>query len=439
MQPTEFIQGLCTYIQNSPTPFHAVKNSEELLSVNGFERLEEGDSWGTLQPGAYYVTRNKSSLIAFNLTHTPHPHQALRMAGAHTDSPCLKIKPNPTSQTHSYVQFGVEVYGGALLNPWFDRDLSLAGKVSWKTDRGRLATDLIDFKRPIATIPSLAIHLDRDANSTRSINKQTDITPIFLLDHDDEQQPDFHQYIHEQLQHEHPQACKGAVLDFDLYLYDTQPPEQIGLNREFISGARLDNLLSCYVLIEAVTCSAGLEDFVIVLNDNEEVGSVSTTGAQGTFLSSVLGRLYPDPAHLSQVMSRSLFLSVDNAHAVHPNFAAKHEPEHMPRLNRGPVLKKNANQRYASDSVTSGLFKLICEQAHVPLQEFVMRNDMACGSTIGPITAAAIGVPTVDIGIPSLGMHSIRETAGHLDGWFLLEAMIKFFQAEPNFIRSVAK
>ncbi|PID72483.1 MAG: M18 family aminopeptidase [Desulfobulbus propionicus] len=439
MPPTEFIQGLCSFIQNSPTPFHAVKTSEEILAANGFKQLHEEDCWTPLQPGSYYVTRNKSSLIAFHLTHSPHPHQVLRMAGAHTDSPCLKIKPNPTSKTHSYVQFGIEVYGGALLNPWFDRDLSLAGKVSWKTERGGLATDIIDFKRPIATIPSLAIHLDREANTKRAINKQTDITPIFLLDHNNDQELDFYQFIHKQLQHEYPQAKKGSVLDFDLFLYDTQPPAQIGYNQEFICGSRLDNLLSCYVLIDAATSTAGLEDCMIVLNDNEEVGSVSTTGAQGTFLSSVLGRLYPDQAHLSQVMSQSLFLSVDNAHAVHPNFPTKHEANHLPKLNRGPVLKKNANQRYASDSVSSGLFKLICEQAHIPFQEFVMRNDMACGSTIGPLTASTIGVPTVDIGVPSLGMHSIRETVGHLDGWFLLEAMNTFFQAEPDLIRCVTK
>ena len=434
MQPTEFVQGLITYIQDSPTPFHAVKNCEEILSLNGFKRLEENASWHELQPGAYYVTRNRSSLIAFNLSHAPHPNQSLRMAGAHTDSPCLKVKPQPLITSQSCIQVGVEVYGGALLNPWFDRDLSLAGRLTWKPQQGPMQSGLINFKRPVALIPSLAIHLDREANNKRSINKQNDIVPLALLAHDGAE-PNFHSLLKEQLDREYPANKAISILDFDLFFYDTQPPAQVGFNQEFLTGARFDNLLSCYALIKAATMPAAPQDFMIVLNDNEETGSVSTTGAQGSFLQSVLERIYPDPAHRTRVTSRSLFISVDNAHAVHPNFATQHEGNHLPKLNRGPVLKKNANQRYASNSVTSGLFKLICEKAEVPVQEFVMRNDMACGSTIGPLTAAAIGVPTVDIGVPSLAMHSIRETVGNLDGWYLFEALSGFFQEQLEQLR----
>ena len=434
MQPTEFVQGLFKYIQDSPTPFHAVKNSEEILSLNGFQRLDETASWQGLVPGAYYVTRNRSSLIAFNLTHAPHPNQTLRMAGAHTDSPCLKVKPQPLVCNQSCIQIGVEVYGGALLNPWFDRDLSLAGRLTWKSQQGSIQSGLIDFKRPVALIPSLAIHLDREANNSRSINKQTDIVPLALLAHDDIK-PDFHALLKEQLDIEYPANQAASILDFDLFFYDAQPPAHVGFNKEFLTGARFDNLLSCYALLEAATMSTAPQDFLVVLNDNEETGSVSTTGAQGSFLQSVLERIYPDPAHRVRVTSRSLFISVDNAHAVHPNFPTQHEGNHLPKLNRGPVLKKNANQRYASNSVTSGLFKLICEKTEVPVQEFVMRNDMACGSTIGPLTAAAIGVPTVDIGVPSLAMHSIRETVGNLDGWYLFEALSGFFQEELDQLR----
>lgn len=434
MQPTEFVQGLFQYIQDSPTPFHAVKNSEEILSLNGFQRLDEAASWQGLEPGAYYVTRNRSSLIAFNLTQPPHPHQTLRMAGAHTDSPCLKVKPQPLITTQSCIQIGVEVYGGALLNPWFDRDLSLAGRLTWKPQQGPIQSGLIDFKRPVAIIPSLAIHLDREANDNRSINKQNDIVPLALMAHDDIT-PDFHALLKEQLDMEYPANQATSILDFDLFFYDAQPPAQVGFNKEFLTSARFDNLLSCYALIKAATMTEAPQDFMIVLNDNEETGSVSTTGAQGSFLQSVLERLYPEPAHRTRVTSRSLFISVDNAHAVHPNFPTKYEGNHLPKLNRGPVLKKNANQRYASNSVTSGLFKLICEKAEVPVQEFVMRNDMACGSTIGPLTAAAIGVPTVDIGIPSLAMHSIRETVGNLDGWYLSEVLSGFFQEQQEQLR----
>lgn len=434
MESTEFVHGLFDYIHNAPTPFHAVQTSEKMLSLHGFQRLEEHADWQQLPPGAYYVTRNRSSLIAFNLTQSPHPHQALRMAGAHTDSPCLKVKPIPLSVNHSYVQIGVEVYGGALLNPWFDRDLSLAGRVTWQQEQGSLQSGLIDFRHPVAVIPSLAIHLDREANENRSINRQTDLVPIALLAHDSTH-PDFHELLMEQLRRQHQGAAPVAILDYDLFFYDAQPPARVGFHNELLTGARLDNLLSCYTLIAAATRQESCHDMLIVLNDHEETGSVSTTGAQGTFLQSVLERLYPDPSDRNRVVSRSFFISVDNAHAVHPNYPAKSEPNHLPTLNQGPVIKKNANQRYATNSVTGALFKSLCARADIPVQEFVMRNDMACGSTIGPLTAAAVGVPTIDIGVPSLAMHSIRETVGSLDGWYLFEALATYFQENDDHFR----
>lgn len=434
MPQTEHLADLFTFINHSPTPFHAVVNSATMLSAHGFQRLHESDSWQHLDPGGYYVIRNDTSLIAFTLTGSPSAERHLRMAGAHTDSPALKIKPNPIQIRHTCLQLGVEVYGGALLAPWFDRNLSIAGRVSWNCDNGPLQCSLIDFKQPIATIPSLAIHLDREVDGKRVLDKQTDLVPL-VMQLDEGSTPDFKAILNDQLRKEQPTAIGAEIVAFDLFLYDTQPLSRVGLNGEFITGSRLDNLLSCHALLRALIQPANHRDSLIVLNDHEEVGSVSTSGAQGPFLKNVLDRLFPDPGQRQQILAQSLFVSTDNAHAVHPNFAAKHDPDHLPLLNRGPVIKLNANQRYATNSLTAGLFRLFCKKAGVPCQTFVMRNDLACGSTIGPLTAAEIGVPTVDIGVPQLAMHSIRETAGHLDCWYLLQALTTFFSEPDNAIR----
>ncbi len=430
MPQHHYLETLFSFINQSPTPFHVVANSATMLAAQGFRRLHESDSWHQVAPGSYYVIRNDSSLIAFTLTTSPHAGLHLRMAGAHTDSPGLKIKPNPLQIRHTCMQLGIEVYGGALLAPWFDRNLSIAGRVAWSQKGGPLQCSLIDFQRPVATIPSLAIHLDREVNAKRTIDKQTDLVPL-IMQTSEASPPDFKSLLNAQLLSQHPNATDAEIMEYDLFLYDTQPLSRVGLNDEFITGSRLDNLLSCHALLEALTQTDNRRDCLIVLNDHEEVGSVSTAGAQGPFLKNILERLLPNPEHRQQVLAHSLFVSVDNAHAVHPNFSAKHDPDHLPLLNHGPVIKLNANQRYATNALTAGLFRLICRKAGVPCQQFVMRNDLACGSTIGPLTAAELGVATVDIGIPQLGMHSIRETAGHLDPWYLVQAMTTFF-AEPD-------
>ncbi|MDR2549991.1 MAG: M18 family aminopeptidase [Desulfobulbus sp.] len=434
MQASDYLDDLFTYIDRSPTAYHAVANSAALLQQHGFRRLREADTWGILAPGAYYLTRNDASLIAFTLSHSPQTGTPLRMAGAHTDSPGLKIKPNPLQMRHGCVQIGVEVYGGALLAPWFDRPLSIAGRVSWSGSDGLLRCSLIDCRRPLAIIPSLAIHLDREANDKKSINKQTDLVPVMALSAETVP-PDFHTLLRDELAGRHPETAQATILAFDLFLYDTQPLCRVGLQGELIAGSRLDNLLSCHAILQALVQSGTDRNRLVIFNDHEEVGSVSAAGAQGPFLQSVLERLYPDTDLRRQVIAGSLFVSADNAHAVHPNFAAKHDPEHLPRLNGGPVIKANANQRYATDALTGGLFRRFCDKAGVPCQQFVMRNDLACGSTIGPLTAAEIGVATVDVGVPQLAMHSIRETAGYLDGWYLLRALAAFFSAEDQDIR----
>lgn len=434
MQASDYLDDLFAYLDRSPTAYHAVANSAALLRRHGFQHLREAEPWGSLAPGAYYLVRNDASLIAFTLSHSPQTGMPLRMAGAHTDSPGLKIKPEPLHLRHGCVRMGVEVYGGALLAPWFDRPLSIAGRVSWSGSDGVLRCSLIDWRRPVAIIPSLAIHLDREVNDKRSINRQTDLVPLAALS-SDPAPPDFSALLREELAGRHPEAAQAAILGFDLFLYDPQPPVRVGLHGEFIVGPRLDNLLSCHALVQALAQSGTDRNRLVVLNDHEEAGSVSASGAQGPFLAGVLERLYPDAALRQQALAGSLFISVDNAHAVHPNFADRHDPEHSPQLNQGPVIKTNANQRYATNSPTGALFRRFCAQAGVPCQQFVMRNDLACGSTIGPLTAAAIGVATVDVGVPQLAMHSIRETAGHLDGWYLLRALTAFFAEEDASIR----
>lgn len=431
MQHKAFIQGLLEYLAHSTTPYHAAANAARMLSDNGFLQLDEGSDFTNLEPGSYFVSRNDSSLIAFTLASPTVKIQGLRMAGSHTDSPCLKVKPNPLLERHSTLQLGVEVYGGALLNPWFDRDLSLAGRICRKDDQGMVKCETIDYRRPVAVIPSLAIHLDREANTKRSINKQTDLIPIIKLE-GQEDTPQFTTLLEEQLVREHPDAKGCEILDYDLFLYDSQPPQLTGWNEEFITGARLDNLLSCYVLLRALITTTPSNNALIVLNDHEEVGSVSTAGAQGPFLRSLLERIFPEPNQRTGIIHNSLLISADNAHGVHPNYADKYDANHLPGINQGPVIKKNANHRYASDAYTASLFKLFCKEAGVPYQEFVMRNDMACGSTIGPLTASMLGVPTVDVGVPSLAMHSIRETAGTMDCWYLYKTLSHFFHKAPG-------
>jgi len=433
MNDRAFVEGLLDFIGRSPTPFHAVGSMVELLEHAGFKRLHEREAWqlDEVQGAAgYFVTRNDSSIIAFRLNR-PLVGHGIRMVGAHTDSPCLKVKPNPELVRNRYLQLGVEVYGGALLNPWFDRDLSLAGRVTVLDADGNIGHWLVDWDRAVAVIPSLAIHLDREANENRSINKQTDLPPVLMRLPEKTTTADvpFHDMLLEAVHHQQAASDSNAVkvLDYELCFYDVQKPALVGLQDDFIAAARLDNLLSCYTGLMALLDQAGDGNTLLVCNDHEEVGSMSAAGAQGNFLSSVLSRLAGSGEETSRMMASSLMVSVDNAHAVHPNFADKHDANHGPLINEGPVIKVNANQRYATNSETGALFRHWCQQAGVPVQSFVVRSDMGCGSTIGPITANELGVRTVDVGVPTFAMHSIRELAGRLDAFYLYRVLLHYF------------
>lgn len=425
----EFNHGLLDFLQASPTPFHATRNMVDTLVQAGFTLIHEHDLW-SLTPGQKYVfTRNQSSVIAFIYGRDNLLESGIRMFGAHTDSPCLKLKPNPELNRQGYYQLGVEVYGGALLAPWFDRDLSMAGRVTFKNKSGAVESCLIDFKRAIAIIPSLAIHLDRDANAGRNINPQRDIIPVLMQLEQGKLLPSLRELLARQILLEHPNLVLDAqaILDFEISFYDTQAPATIGVENQFIASARLDNLLSCYTGLRAV-CEASTDvSSIFICTDHEEVGSASCCGAKGPMLEQFLERLLPEAETRIRVLEKSLMISADNAHGVHPNFCDKHDENHKPLLNHGPVIKINANQRYATTSETSAVFKLLCDEAKIPFQAFVARTDMGCGSTIGPIVASEVGVRTLDVGVPTFAMHSIRELAGTLDAWYLYQVAHLFF------------
>jgi aspartyl aminopeptidase len=418
--------ALLAFLQASPTPFHAVAVARRLLDEAGFTPLPEAEGWNIHRNGRYYVIRNDSAIVAFKTGSADPLGVGIRMAGAHTDSPCLKVKPDPDINAHGYQQLGVEIYGGALLNPWFDRDLSLAGRVTYRDQQGHLDSTLIDFKRAIAVAPSLAIHLDRDVNKGRETNPQTQLPPILSRTPAGDSMTLRDLLLQRLAEEGVPDAQE--LLDFELCFYDTQPAALIGFREEFIAGARLDNLLSCYVGLRALIDSVDTVPTLMICNDHEEVGSCSTSGADGPMLGTLLERWFPETETRSRIIDRSLMMSVDNAHGLHPNFADKHDGNHGPLLNAGPVIKVNANQRYATNSETAALFRHLCRQEEVPVQTFATRADMGCGSTIGPLTAAQVGVATLDVGVPTFAMHSCRELAGSEDPHYLYRVLKRYFE-----------
>ncbi len=418
MNKEDFNEGLLGFLDASPTPFHTTQNMSMMFENAGFVKLEEVEKWKLVAGEKYYVTRNDSSIIAFTY---PKEKRNYLMVGAHTDSPNLKLKPNPVIKEHGVVKFGVEPYGGLLLTPWFDRDLSLAGRISYLDMQGSIQDVLIDVKKSIATIPSLAIHLDDKANRDKTVNKQRDICPILTTNENFE----IERFLRWQLDRIGRQDVR-EIYASELSFYDTQKASFVGLQDDFISSARLDNLLSCYVGMLSLCSVDATKPILFVASDHEEVGSSSTSGAAGSFLESTLKRVFGDIDEYMQMIRSSMMVSADNAHAIHPNFPSKHDERHTPYINKGVVIKVNANQRYASNSRTIAKFMDSAKSIAEPLQHFVTRNDMGCGSTIGPITATRLGIETIDVGLPTLGMHSIRELAGSEDAYSLYKILVAF-------------
>ncbi|WP_417598232.1 M18 family aminopeptidase [Oceanospirillum sp.] len=429
MTQNDFNQQLLTFLDASPTPFHATKNIVEACLSTGFEVLEERNSWALKPGGRYVVTRNQSSVIAFTLpAEGDATATGFRMSGAHTDSPCLKVKTNPDQKGQGFLRLGVEVYGGALLSTWFDRDLSVAGRVSYRDSSDGIRHALINFERPIGTVPNLAIHLNREANKGVEINAQNHL-PIVLMQQEEGAQS-FDDLLKGQLEAQGVTDV-SEVLEHECFAYDTQTAAVIGFKDDFIASARLDNLLSCFIGLKSLLDAPQEVPSLLVCNDHEEVGSMSASGAQGPFLQSVLKRIAGHEERYQQMIAASMMVSCDNAHGIHPNYASYHDNNHAPLLNAGPVIKLNANQRYASNSESSAWFRLACQQAGVEVQSFIMRSDLACGSTIGPITSAELGVRTIDVGVPQFAMHSVRELAGSRDAYKLYQ-VLKCFNSLPD-------
>jgi len=427
MEHTEFNNDLIEFLDRSPTPWHAVNTMKSRLDAAGFQQLDERDTWSLEQGQGYYVIRNGSSIIAFRTGEKSPVEAGIRMVGAHTDSPCLKVKPNPEIRRKGFFQLGVEVYGGVLLNPWFDRDLSLAGRVTVLDEDGQVKDTLVNFKKPVAIIPSLAIHLDREANSSRTVNAQTDLPPV-MMQVPETDTTTFADLLKTQIASE-AGINADKVLGYELSFYDAQGASTVGLREEFLASARLDNLLSCYIGLESLMNASGDQPALLVCNDHEEVGSMSAEGAQGPFLSNVLDRWCG--ADKARTIARSMMISADNAHGIHPNYMDRHDENHGPVLNQGPVIKVNHNQRYATNSRSAALYRHISDELGLPHQSFVVRSDMGCGSTIGPLTAGTLGITTLDIGVPQFAMHSIRELVGTRDG-FTLYRVLKAYMDRPD-------
>lgn len=431
MNQTEYNQDLFRFLSSSPTPFHAVASIEDFLRAQNFIELKENSYWQLQRGCGYFLSRENGATIAFILGSKEQADQGFRVLAAHTDSPSLQIKPKADLKTGSYHQLGVEVYGGSLLSTWFDRDLSLAGRLVCETDGGQLAVLLINFNRPLLTIPSIAIHFNREANSGNPIDRQKHLPPV-LAQCMQGQVQGLNSLLLAQTVLEHPAIAVQKVLSFDLFCYDYQGPAYTGANQEFISASRLDNLLSCHAGMTAIGQADRTKNCLLLCTNHEENGSMSATGAQGSFIDSVLERLLPEPEKRRITLRNSFLISMDNAHASHPNFMDKMDTSHGIDLNKGPVIKINANQRYATNSLTAAVYKHLCREAGIEPQEFVMRSDLACGSTIGPLTAARLGVHTLDVGAPTLAMHSIREHTGSSDPFLLYRSVATFLNSDTH-------
>ncbi|WP_394832372.1 M18 family aminopeptidase [Pendulispora rubella] len=423
----DILKDLLAFLRNSPTPYHAVESAATRLTDAGFQALLETDSWKDLAPGKYFVAHGESALVAFVIPAT-RDVRGFRLVGAHTDSPNLRLKPKPEYKKEGYAQLGVEVYGGVLLNSWLDRDLSLAGRVLVRTN-GKLESKLVRFDRPLCRVPQLAIHLDRDVSDKGLVlNKQEHLAPIIGLA---DGTADITELCARELRLE-----KADIVATDLMLYDIVPPTVGGADGEFLFSARLDNQAMCHAAILALIDAAQDADKhavvpVAVLFDHEEVGSESATGAGSAFLPRDLERialgLGKSLDDMHRAFAGSLCVSADMAHAVHPNYVERHEARHRPALNAGPVIKVNSQQRYATSAKTAALFHDLCRASDVPVQSYAHRTDLPCGSTIGPITAAKLGIPTVDVGNPMLSMHSIRELGGTKDPERMTKVLTRFY------------
>lgn len=416
----EALDDLRDHLDSSPSPHHAVAATVRRLARAGFVEVSEHDPWHVVPDHGY--VRRAGALIAWSC-----PEDAgltsWRLIGAHTDSPGLRIKPRPDVERYGWQQLGIEVYGGVLANSWLDRDLGIAGRVllSDGTDH------LVDVREPVARVPQLAIHLDRNANDGLVLDRQQHLTPVWGTTDPAHAVP-FAQWIARRAHAAGP--AQRVARWWELCLYDIQPAAVLGADGSLLASGRLDDLVSCWAATRAIAEVAASDrphGAMIVLNDHEEVGSASSTGASGALLEHVLERLVTARGgsrdDLLRLLAHSTCVSADNAHAIHPNYPDRHDAEHAPVVSGGPAIKVNANQRYATSADTAALFERACHDSDVPCQVFVSRNNVPCGSTIGPLTATRLGIATADVGIPQLSMHSARELCGTADPIHLADAL----------------
>lgn len=448
--------NLINFISKCPTPYHVVNTSKKILKAKGFTELQFTSPWNIVPGGRYYTSPYGTTLFAFTIDSEVSPKETpmLRIGAAHTDFPCLRIKPKAELTTRDYLKLNVETYGGLILNTWLDRPLSIAGKVSLKgTDAFHPVTTIIDFKKPLLTIPNLAIHLNKDMNKGIELNKQTDMAPIIGIINDTLNKDDFFLTALSS----HIGYDIEQILDFDLYLYPTEKGSVLGLNEEFISSPRLDNLTSVYSLLYGITdgfideymlkydksfdmndlCTEHIDTFVsnsirmISLFDNEEIGSRSKQGADSLISNIVLNKIYKDLGYSDVVMYDSIMdgilMSVDVSHAFHPNHENKNDPALICELSKGVALKFNSSQKYASDTEALAIAVALCDCNDIPYQKFANRSDTTGGSTLGSIASRWLPMKTIDLGVPLLAMHSARELMGSKDQEYLNELMSAFF------------
>jgi aspartyl aminopeptidase len=416
-------QALLDFIDASPSPWHAVDSTARQLAAVGFAQLQETERWQLQAGGRYYVVRGGSSIVAFVVGSSPLFDSGFRIVGAHTDSPGLRLKPKPVHVSDGVIRLGVEVYGGPILATFADRDLSLAGRVNVRTNNG-MEPRLLRFDAPLVRLPNLAIHMNRDVNEQGlKLHKQNELPLILGMADGGDAQQNFVQQVADRLG-----VAPSDVINMEFNIYDTQKGAFWGADQEFIADSQLDNLASCHAALSALLANPAPDATCIAaFFDHEEVGSESAVGASGSFIGDILERIAAqsglDGEERRCALARSFFVSADMAHGWHPNFPAAYEPHHRVMVNGGPVIKSNANQRYSTGSETAARFMALCEQAGVPVQHYAHRTDLGCGSTIGPIVAARLGIASLDVGAPMWAMHSLRESAGVLDHAYMIAAL----------------
>ena len=419
--------SLIEYLKNGPSPFHVVDKTADILENNGYQELKIQNKWDIKENKKYYVIKNDSAIIAFNTGSKENLKNGFKIVGAHTDSPSIKIKPQPEFKDEDYyLKLNTEVYGGPILNTWFDRPLTLAGRVSVLED-GQLNNININFEDPLMVIPNLAIHLNREINKGQEIDKQKDLIPIMKTIKEDEE---IEGYLIDMIARR-LEVENDKIMDFDLYLRDTEDPIIMGSEQEFLNAGQIDDLGMAHAGLKALLNTENSGFKLLVLFDNEEIGSNTDVGADSPLLSNLLERIVyaldGSREDYLQIIENTFMISADMAHAVHPNYADKHDPTNKPVINQGPVLKISSNRRYTTDSYSGGYIKKLCAENNIPYQNFVNHSNERGGSTIGPLNLRHLGVKSVDIGNPVLSMHSIRELYGLQDHESMIELLTVFY------------